>query len=155
MKIPINHPGFAGRELYLQTPGLLSGAQLYLDGTRVQKHKGTYLLRDNAGQETTAKLKATPFDPIPRVQIGDDTIRLAEPLKWYEYVWMCLPVGLLFVGGALGGGLGAGAAYGNALVFRSGHSTALKYVLTGLVTVVAVVLFVVIAGLFHVLLGRR
>lgn len=155
MKIAINQPEFDGRGLHLQTPGLFSGARLYVDGARVRKRNGGYLLRDNAGREVTAKLKATPFDPIPRVQIGEQVLRLAEPLGWYEYVWMCLPLGLLFGGGALGGGLGAAAAYCNALIFRSGYSTALKYLLTGLVTVGAVASFVVLATLLQALLGRR
>ncbi|HVG38335.1 MAG TPA: hypothetical protein VM870_03545, partial [Pyrinomonadaceae bacterium] len=120
-----------------------------------QKQKGGYLLRDNAGREVVTKLKATPFDPIPRVQLGDEGVRLVEPLRWYEYIWMCLPIGLLFVGGAIGGGLGAGAAYGNALIFRSGYSKGAKYLLTGLVTIGAVVAFVVIATILQVLLGRR
>jgi len=63
------------------------------------------------------------------VVIGDETVLLARPLAWYEYVWVGLPVLLVFAGGALGALVGVVATYTSARIFRSDRGAFAKYVL--------------------------
>ena len=154
MDFVVRYPGFEGRGLVLRE-GLLSGASLWVDGARVKREKGIYVLRDNQGRSVEVKLKPTLLDPIPNVQIGDEKIRLAEPLKAYEYIWAALPLGLIFVGGAIGGGLGGAAAYFNLRLSRTEYPYAVKYAITAAVTVAAFVTFLILAALIAIVIGRK
>ncbi len=58
---------------------------------------------------------------------------------------MGLPFILAFVGGALGGGIGFFAAYSNGRVFRSNRSTAAKYILSALISIAAVIVYLIVA----------
>src|SRR5262245_28121658 len=155
MDIPVSLRGFEGRNLFVRTPGALSNAQLFIDGTRAQKQGRSYNLRDNEGRQVEIKVKQNFFDPIPKLQIGNELVILAEPLKWYEYVWIALPLVLVALGGALGGATGGIAAYGNSRVFRSNQSTVAKYLICGFITAGSITMFLVLAGLLQLLiLGR-
>jgi hypothetical protein len=145
MDLLISYPGFEGRNLIVRTQSFLSSARLFIDGAPVRKEKGRYVLQNNRGQLVEAKLKSNIFDPVPKLQIANETIILAEPLKWYEYIWIALPLVLLAIGGALGGGIGAAAAFTNAMIFRNQSMTAGKYILTLLITIGAVGLYLVLA----------
>jgi len=69
-------------------------------------------------------------------------------LAWYEQLWIALPIGLVAVGGAIGGACG-GAAWGvNQKIFRATKHPVLRYVLTGLVSVAAVIAYFALALAF-------
>jgi len=89
------------------------------------------------------------------VVIGDETVLLARPLAWYEYVWVGLPVLLVFAGGALGALVGVVATYTSARIFRSDRGAFAKYVLTGLVSVLALVVFLVLVVIAQQMIARR
>jgi len=113
--------------------------------------KGFYPVKNNADSEVLIKLKGNFLDPIPKVVIGTDVIELARPLKWYEYAWMGLPIILVTQGGAIGGGVGALAAFTSGKIFRSERPTWVKYGLTALISVAAVIadiIFVIILQSF-------
>jgi hypothetical protein len=152
MDFPIPHPGFEGRGLAVRLPGVFSNPKVVLDGAEVKGERGRFQLRDNRGGMVEAKLKSNFLDAVPRVEIGARVLELAPPLPWYAYVWSALPVVLIFVGGALGGACGALAAFVNARIFRSERGTAAKYAITGAISAAAVVLYVIVAGLFFLLL---
>jgi hypothetical protein len=152
MDIPISYPGFEGRGLLLKD-SFVSGTSLWMDGARVNKVNKSYLLRDNQGRSIEVKLKRAGLDPLPRLQIAGDLVRLAEPLKVHEYIWAALPL-VLLIGGAIGGGLGGAAAFLNLRVFRTDCAYALKYVITAAISGAALVTFLVLAALIAMLLGR-
>lgn len=58
-------------------------------------------------------------------------------LRWHEYLWAGLPLLLVLVGGAIGGLVGATAANYNVKLFRSDTPKVTKYVLTGLISLMA------------------
>jgi hypothetical protein len=145
MEYPVPHRFFERQRLTVRAAGLFRGAALLLDGRPVRRQMGKYVLKDDAGNDTAIRLTVNPVDPIPVVRIGSEAIRLAPALIWYEYVWIGIPALLIFVGGALGGALGFAAAYSNSRVFRGGRDTGSKYLLTGLTTVAALLIFVVLA----------
>jgi len=59
---------------------------------------------------------------------------------------MGLPLALIAVGGAIGGACGGAAWAVNQQVFRKTENPVLKYVWTGLISLAAVVAYVVIAS---------
>jgi hypothetical protein len=152
MEIPVSYPGFEGQNLTVKTAGMIKGAHLLLNGVAVKKEKGAYSVKNNAGGDVLIKLRGNPLDPTPKVVIGKDVIQLARPLTWYEYSWMALPIALVFLGGALGGGIGAFAAYTNGKIFRSYTGAWAKYGLTALVSIAAVAAYVAVAAVFVQLL---
>jgi hypothetical protein len=138
MDIPIKHQGFANRGLALRVAGVFNGPQLILDGRKVRGKRLRFSVRDNSGVPCEIRLRSNYIDPIPKVQIGDQTLELASPLAWYEYVWMSFPIILVFRGGVLGSMFGIAAVYSNARTFRSDRATAAKYALSALVSIGAV-----------------
>jgi hypothetical protein len=149
MDIEINQPRFEGRGFKLQTAGLFSGARLWIDGAIIKGKRGRYEVRDNTGADVTIQLKPRFLDPIPQLDIAGDRLTLARPLTWYEYGWMGLPMVLVLAGGALGAAIGFSAAYSSARIFRSEQSTPVKYLLTGLISIGAAVVFVILALLIQ------
>jgi hypothetical protein len=76
-------------------------------------------------------------------------------LSWYQHVWLALPFGLVAVGGAIGGACGGAAWAINQTVFRKTQHQVLRYVWTGLITVAAVMVYLVLAAVFVSLFKKR
>jgi hypothetical protein len=151
--IPIDHEAFSGRGLTLRTAGLFKGPRVLIDGLEARGKRKKFALRDNAGQIREVRIKSNHVDPIPKIEIDGQTLELARPLKWYEYAWMSVPILLALYGGALGALFGFGAVYSSARVFRGQRSTAAKYLLSAVISIVATAAFVVLALLVQALMG--
>lgn len=144
MQFPLAVPGFESRQLAIELPGIFSGAKLIYNGQAAPKGpgRGQFLLLRSDGSRAAAQLKTTNFlDPLPQVVIDGKAYKAAEPLKWYHWVWIALPLLLVFIGGALGGALGGAATAFNARVFRTSSSRAIQFLLSSLISEVAVVLY--------------
>ncbi len=150
MEYSVSHPFFERQQLAVRTAGLFKGAVLLLDGQPMKSKMGKYVIKNDAGDDTSVRIDANFIDPIPVVKIGTEVVRLAPAFSWYEYVWIGIPVLLVFVGGALGGGIGVAAAYSNSRIFRSDRGTGAKYLLTGVTTVAALVAFLVLATVIQI-----
>jgi hypothetical protein len=73
----------------------------------------------------------------------------AKPaLTWQQHVWIALPFALVAIGGAIGGACGGAAWAINKEVFQKTKDPGLRYVWTGLITVGAFVIYLIIAGIF-------
>ncbi len=153
MQIPIDHPAFKNRRLVVETAGFFRGARLLVNGAPAQRTKGRYTVTTDAGDQVTLELKHNFVDPIPKVKMGDEVIALARSLAWYEYVWIGIPIVLLFIGGGLGALVGILAVYSSARVFRADLSPFAKYAFTGLISIASAVVFVVLATAFQLLIG--
>jgi hypothetical protein len=157
-RYPVPIDGFRQRPIALETEGLLSGARLLQNGERAPKgpKRGTFTLIRDDGSEAVARVRPASFfvDPVPSVQIGDQQIRVVRPFQWYEMTWLALPILLVFVGGAIGAGVGIAAAAVNATIMRSDRPWPLRYVQTGGVSILAVVAYVVLAVIFLRTIGR-
>lgn len=155
MQFPVNVPDFEGRELVYEVAGVLSAGSLLLDGVPAPKgpKRGQFLLRRADGTDALAQFKAGNFfDPIPQIVVEGVTFVIAPPLKWYQWLWGGLPFLLIITGGAIGGLFG-GLAFGvNGRVFRSKLSGAAQYLVTILVSVLALVATLISVSLFGVLM---
>jgi hypothetical protein len=152
MDIEIKQTGFEGRGFKVRPAGLFSGPRLIIDGVIIKGKHGRYEVRDNSGTGVTIKLKPSFLDPVPQLDIDGGRVVLSRPLTWNEYIWIGLPLILIFSGGALGGGIGFGAAYSSARIFRSDRSIPVKYLLTCLISIGATAIFFVLAFLLHSLM---
>lgn len=143
--------GFEGQRIEVEVSTGFKSSRLFLNGqpAPAAPKRGQFLLRRDDGREVTAQFKAGFPDPIPTLLIDDQTIRLAEPLTWYEMVWIAVPLLLIFIGGAIGGGLGGVATTINAQIMRSGQNTVLKYILCALLSVATFGLWAFIVSLIR------
>jgi hypothetical protein len=145
MRIEIKHPAFKSKRLSVETASIFASPRLLLNDVVLKRKGRGYRVAADSGQDLDILIKYNFLDPIPKVKIGDETIELAEPLKWYEYAWIGIPMLLVFAGGALGGFVGAGSTVVNGRIFRSGRSEPAKYMLAALTTVTGAAVFFVIA----------
>ena len=76
-------------------------------------------------------------------------------LEWYEHVWICLPIALIAVGGAIGGACGGGAWAINRTVFLKTQNPVLRYVWTGLISAATVLAYLALAAIFVSLIGKH
>jgi hypothetical protein len=134
MKIPVSLKGFENRNFCVRPAGLLFGPQLFVDGARVKTCRGRCTLRNNQGQDIQLKIKFNLIDPIPKINAEGDILELAPRLKKLEYIWLGLPVILLFIGGIIGGLCAFWGVYFNFRVFRSRLPVFAKFMITGIIT---------------------
>ena len=86
-----------------------------------------------------------------------DTLPEQKPkvkLEWYQQLWIALPIGLVAIGGAIGGGCGGAAWAINRKVFLATEHPVLRYVWTGLISVAAVLIWLVLATLIVSLIHK-
>jgi hypothetical protein len=74
--------------------------------------------------------------------------KVSTKLTWYEHLWTALPIGLVAIGGGIGGVCGFTAWAINKTVFKKMENPVLKYVVTGLISASAVVLWFVVGAFF-------
>ena len=141
-------PGFEGRRVFLRTAGIVSGPKVLVGDAVAPRgeRRGTFSLRKNDGTAAEVRLKHRILDPVPIVEYDGRQIDVVRPLRWYEYVWMAVPI-LLLHGGALGAMFGIGAMHVSSRILRSERSAWARYTLTGLVSVSAGGAFLIAAAL--------
>ena len=134
-----------------------SGPKLLINGQLAPKgsKRGEMVLHRNDGKQVSASWKPQFLGlDVPQLVVDGKTIHLVEPLKWYQWLWGGWPVMLLIVGGALGAITGMIGFAINAKIFRADMSEVLKYVVSGIVSILAVVTYFIAALLFAILINR-
>jgi hypothetical protein len=154
MDLIVSHPAFKQQRLVVRTARFFAGPRILRNDQPVKRTKGTYVVRDDSGTDVALRLSGNFVDPIPILTIDDEKIQLARPLAWYEYVWVGIPVLLLFVGGALGAAIGIVATYTSSRIIRSDRSVGRRYAFAGLVSICAFITFFVAATALQVILAR-
>jgi len=155
MMIRIEHPDFVSRRLKVETAGWWRAPRLYQRGVPVPASRGVYLVTTDAGETAPIRMRWDFIDPVPRLRLGQRTLTLARPLRWYEYLWLGLPLLLLaFKGGVVGGLIGALAMHCNGQLFRRQTLPGRRYLLTGLLSLGAIAIFAFLALLLRAVLHR-
>lgn len=150
MNYPINIEGFEGQTLEMKPSGLWAGPQLLVNGQPAAKgaKRGQMLLRRNDGREVIATWKPQFMGlDVPQLVVDGKPVKVVEPLKWYVWVWSGLPILLVFIGGALGALTGIVAFGINTQIFRSSRTTGLKFILTAVVSLLAIAVYLALAAL--------
>jgi hypothetical protein len=92
-----------------------------------------------------AEVSPVFLDPVPRLVIDGQKILLAKPLNFFQWVWSGIPILLMFIGGMIGGFIGATAFWINTRIFRSNEIGEVeKFVLTGAVTVIVTLVWFIV-----------
>jgi len=135
----LNIPGFQNQKIAVKLSNGLKGPELFVNGQPAPpgSKRGQYNLSHDDGTQAIAYFKNRFPDPVPTLMVGERAIALAEPLAWYQWVWAGFPLILIFLGGAIGGGIGCGAATINTNIMRSERQEALKYALCALTSLMA------------------
>lgn len=145
MEIPVTVRGMEGQKVALRA-GIFTGPKLMVNDQLIAKQQGMFYARSDKGANIGIKLKGRFLDPIPNLIVNGETIVLAPPLAWYQYVCMGIPIVLVFFGGAVGGFFGGLAAAISGRLFRSNYSEGMKYALTGLTSLGAFLAYFVVFG---------
>jgi hypothetical protein len=155
MGYSVNLEGFEGQAIEVQPAGMFGSAKLFINGNEARPgaKRGEMILTRNDGREVSASWRNNFFD-IPKLVVDGKVVNVVEPLKWYEWVWGGWPIVLLFGGGAIGGFFGALALVFNVKVFRSGQRTLVKYLVSGAISITALILYFIFALLFSILLNN-
>lgn len=156
MSYIVNLDGFEDQKITVEV-SYWTGPKLFINGVRAQKgiKRGEMILQRSDSTHAVARWKQGLLGlDVPQLIVDGKVVMLVEPLKWYEYVWAGLPVLLVFIGGALGGLIGASAYVLNIKVFRLTMNYFLKYVVTTGVFVLAFVVYVAAALFVSSLIGR-
>ena len=146
MDIPVNLPGMEGQKVALRLAGAFTGAKLMCNDQPVAKQNGLFTLRSNTGATLAVKFKGRLLDPIPNLEVGRQTIQLVPALQWYQYLWMSIPIVLVFAGGSIGGFCGGLAAATSGRIFRSDMGEGAKYGVTALISLGAFFAYFVVVG---------
>jgi hypothetical protein len=153
MSYKVGIEGFKGQYIEVKT-SFWSGPRLVVNGVPAPKggKRGEMLLQRNDGRQVIARWKPQFVGlDVPQLIVDDKVINLLEPLRWYQWIWGGLPIALVFIGGALGAIAVIGFTI-NTKVFRTEMNSVLKYVITGVVSVLAVVAYFIAAILFTMLI---
>lgn len=148
MTYPVPANGFTERPLEVHRT-LAGGYRLHQGGERAERAgRGSFTVVADDGSTKTATLerRALGFD-VPAVSIDGREYELVEPLPTPLIVFACVPILLVVVGGAIGGGLGAAAALLNLRLLRIDRPATVRYLLVIAVTFGAAVLWLALAVL--------
>lgn len=151
MKHIFQLPQFPNSNFEVQTSIWTGKSTLIMDNEILEKadEKGKPFLIPINDAEFVKAFPISSFpDSISVLEINGEKIQILEKLEWYQYVIGGLPVLLLFVGGAIGGGIGAFGAATNFSIFRQEGSDISKYLKVVGVIVGSYLLYLVVAGLF-------
>ena len=138
--------GFEKQEIKFQAPGLIKGGRLLVNGEEAAKgtKRGTFMLRKDDDTEVLVSYKNTFLD-IPGLIVDGQVYNIVEPLKWYQWLWAGIPVVVIFMGGVLGAIIGFLAVHFSTRVYRSGMEEFAKYLVVGLISGTAFVVYFVTA----------
>jgi len=81
------------------------------------------------GTQRQLTLKNRIYDPVPEAHVDGQELVLAKPLQSWEYIVACVPIVLIFAGGALGAVAGLVATFTNMGIMRSSRPIALRIAL--------------------------
>ena len=149
MRYPFNLPELPGRRIEVELAGIFSSPKLFVDEQPANKgaKRGEFLVRGTDGRDVLMGLK-TSLDPVPQGLCAGRTIRLADPLTWYQWLLTGIPLVLVFIGGALGGLLGGIAMAFNVRILRLDMTAVARYALAAILSVGALGANAFFAGLF-------
>lgn len=148
--------GFEGQDIEVKV-SFWTGARLLVNGEPAPKgaKRGEMALQRNDGKQAIARWKPQFLGlDVPQLDVDGKLVTFVEPLKWYQWLWGGWPVALLFFGGALGAIAGVIATTINAKVFRTEMSNVLKYVVSGAISGMAVLVYFITATILTLLINR-
>jgi hypothetical protein len=152
----LNLEGFEGQKVEVKV-SFWTGPKLTINDLPPKKgmKRGEMCLSRDDGRQVVATWKPQLMGlDLPQLVVDGRTVNLATPLKWYQWVWSALPILLVFLGGLLGGITGVIAFSINTVIFRSRSNEILKYVITGVISIVAAILYLIIGTYLYAVVSQ-
>lgn len=78
-----------------------------------------YILPLGNTEKVSLQVKDNFYDFASHLAVNGARLDIVPSIKWYNYLFGALPLCLLFIGGALGAGIGVGATYLNLSILRN------------------------------------
>jgi hypothetical protein len=136
------------RRVTVERPGMWNGPRVYVDGQLAKKGGwGKWLVPADDGSEIAVRVREDLTGPV--LAVGKEKIPIGPRVPAWLGVLAFLPIGLLAIGGALGGAIGATGMVINRGISRMPISSGAKAGAMVGVLLVAIVIFVALATLFH------
>ena len=153
MRQTVSIPGIEKSLVEIET-GWLKGPRLLVDGSEAPRggKRGSFRLRRDDGSETEVRFKPDWIDPVPKLEVDGQLLQVARPLRWYEWVWIGLPITLLFVGGFIGALAGFIAASASVHVMRSERGALYRFGVSALISIAAVLIYLIAVVLLQLLI---
>ncbi|MFB9053172.1 hypothetical protein ACFFVB_08780 [Formosa undariae] len=156
MKYKFQLPDFRDSNFEIETSIWTGKSKLFKDDVQIEqsKEKGRPFLIPNGTNDLVKAFPKPSFpDFIPTLEINGVKNLIADKLKWYQYVLGGLPILLIFVGGLVGGVLGALAAITNFNIFRQEGTEASKYLKVIGISIMTFILYFVLVTLITELIN--
>lgn len=141
-------PDFPDSTFEMQTSMWTGRSKLFQDGilvSRANESGRPFLITAASGDTVKAYPKPRYMDVVPVLEIDGIQYDVVEKLTWFQYVICCVPLLLIFFGGALGGGLGAVASSINLQIIRTGGSATGNYLKVLGITLAAFAFYFLVA----------
>lgn len=145
MEYSINLPEIENEKLKLVVPKFFGRTKLFYNDIEVKKSNNRYSINNGNDKPLLITLKNNYLDPIPKMFVNDNPVQVATPIKWFEYIWMGLPILLILQGGLLGALFGFIALRLNINIFRNTKNIIGKYSFTLLISLVFAIVYLLIA----------
>ncbi|GEM_PF-2127838 len=130
--------------------------QVLVDGVLAGKdEKGTrYVIEDDNGNGIVFEA-GLDDNWKPWLKANGEDIHLAMPLAWYQWIWIGLPIVLVFTGGMIGGMIGGAATYLNMVIMQAARPAIFRYVATLSVSIASVFCYLVLVVLLSIVFGTK
>lgn len=151
---PVDATNFKYNKITLHTGGVWKGAAFRYDNQDIKWKKNKAIVKDDNGNEVEVSKTSNPFDPSPWISIEGVKYRPMGSFSVVEQVFIYLPLGLIGIGGAIGGGLGAFASMTNASLMREYKDSYLKYALSLFTCFVASLIWYMTASMINLFLNK-
>lgn len=153
-KFAVDSKYFKYNKLEVCPAGVFRGIRLYLDNIEVKLKKGKAILPDDNGVERAVAMTRNIYDDL-WVEVEGEKYYPIGRLTPFEKIMVFAPYVLMFIGGAIGGLLGAFASYTNTnLVREFKDSSFKKYGLCLVSTSLAFLILVVSSVAVNMMMGR-
>jgi hypothetical protein len=139
--------GFEGQNIDVRPPSFFAGAKLFVNGEPAPRgpKRGQMILRKNDGTEVIAAWEYNPMWLNPPILIvGKKMINIIEPLQWYDWMWIGLPLLIILIGGNIGAVVGVLGLHANTKIFYSEASIFKKYVSAAGISIASAVIYFII-----------
>lgn len=149
MSYQVEIEGFEGQKIEVQPGFLFVRPKLLINGVQAEKGpaRNQMLLRRNDGTEVLAKWYLQIFNlDLPRIEIGNESIELGEAVPWYAWVWVFVWPTVFTSDGSWTIFLYAFfSAVMSIRLFRSEQSTAIKYIGSFFISLIALGIYNLLA----------
>lgn len=145
---------FKYQKITLQPAGFWKGAVFKDNDQDIKWKKNKALLRDDNGNEVEVSKTSNPFEPSPWISIEGVKYLPMGKFSAIEHIFIYLPLGLIGIGGAIGGMLGAFASMTNASLMREYKDSNLKYPLSLLTSFLAALIWYVTVIMINTMLRK-